>query len=136
MARSTVKDGPVFGTLDDLHPLIKSRIMKLLADPELVATNFRPFETVRSPARHRDLLTRMPPVTKSKVWESAHNYGLAVDFVHFDNYSWSWHSSSESNWARFHALLDKHGLAAPITWDPGHVTLKEGWKQPLCEFLI
>jgi len=130
------KNVPVFGSMYDLHPDVKARFLSLHRAAAFPQFNLMPFETLRSPARQRELLNRQPPVTKVPAWESAHQYGLAVDYVHYDGNTWSWNAVSAEQWQRFHTLLDEHGLAAPISWDPGHVQPKEGWKQLLAEFLL
>lgn len=127
---------PVFGTMEDLHPLLAGRIHNLMKDPEIGITGLTPFETYRSPSRQRELLTRQPPVTRAKPWDSAHQYGMAVDFVAFNDEEWSWTHLSDVQWDSFHDLLKHYQLAAPIKWDPGHVEPLEGWKSLLAEWLI
>lgn len=87
-------------------------------------TLFKPFETFRGPVRQLDLFAR--GTTKARPWKSAHNYGLAVDFVPFVPLSanrtvgvWSWAGDHDY---KFLAATAVHcGLRVPIDWDPCHV---------------
>lgn len=112
-------------------------------------TLFKVFETFRDPARQRDLLKKR--VSKAGPWESAHQYGLAVDFVPFLNPSeaialgerlgekvlpgWNWNSSHDYGFLA--STAQKIGLATPIKWDPCHVqhpNFSSSWKQFRDEF--
>lgn len=95
-------------------------------------TRFEIFETFRDPLRQMDLLTK--GVTKAGKFQSAHQFGLAVDLVpvidgneaialseltgerHFPG--WSWHSSHE--WEAMHEVAKSLGLVT-ISWDKPHV---------------
>jgi len=89
---------------------------------------FEPFEGYRHPKRQLDLLTRTKS-TKSGPWESAHQYGLAVDFavrvrdvnpaagVTFTQWVWE----NEVPWGTLKILASREGLTVPIEWDKGHV---------------
>lgn len=87
-------------------------------------TLFKPFEGFRGPVRQLDLFAK--GTTKARPWKSAHNYGLAVDFVPFVPLSanraigeWSWRADHDY---KFLAATAKHcGLLVPIDWDPCHV---------------
>ena len=96
-------------------------------------TLFKVFETYRDPFRQADLITKR--VTKAGPFQSAHQYGLAVDYVPFIDsddaarlsdltgerhfVGWNWHSTHDY---RFLATRAKHfQLTVPITWDPCHV---------------
>lgn len=82
-------------------------------------THFRPFEGYRSPARQAHLMNQHPPVTKAGMWESAHQFGLAVDFVAFDGFQWSW--NDREDWLFLQRSARTFGLHVPIAWDKAHV---------------
>ena len=96
-------------------------------------TRFEIFETYRTPMRQRDLMKK--GVSKAGPFQSAHQFGLAADFVpHLSPEEaaalsattgervfpgWNWHSSHDY---RFLATAAQHfKLSVPITWDPCHV---------------
>lgn len=80
---------------------------------------FRPFESYRDPDRQDDLLSQ--GTTKAAAWHSAHQYGLAVDFVPYVEGVWNWGGATSEQWEVMHAVAEKHGLSAPITWDKAHI---------------
>lgn len=89
-------------------------------------TEFRVFETYRSPVRQQYLFDDASGATKAQAWESAHNFGLAVDFVPYvfqdASYRWSW--EDEHDWSFLKWASSKFGcgcLSVPIKWDRGHV---------------
>jgi hypothetical protein len=82
-------------------------------------TLFAPFETYRTPLRQAELFNQKEKVTNARAWESAHNYGLAVDFVPKLNGQWSW--SEDHDYAYLREKAEEHGLFVPIRWDPCHV---------------
>lgn len=80
---------------------------------------FRPFEGYRSPAEQRRVY--LDGKSKALPWQSAHQYGLAVDFVPKDeNNEWTW-AVPDTAWTQMHRLAEKVGLAAPISWDKPHL---------------
>lgn len=99
---------------------------------------FRAFEGYRSPARQQQLYDQKRAdgsrVTKARPFESAHQYGLAVDFVPFivrlptepredldsAEGAWRW-DVEDSAWDWFDQAVHKHDLYRPITWDRPHV---------------
>lgn len=91
-------------------------------------SDFRVFEAYRHPVRQKYLLGQVPPVTKAGPFQSAHNFGMAVDFVPRifvgGNYQYSW--DDEHDWAflsRASSILkcNCEGLSTPIKWDRPHV---------------
>ena len=96
-------------------------------------TRFEIFETFRDPKRQADLIKRK--VSKAGPWQSAHQFGLAVDLVPYlspeeaialGEYigervlpGWSWWSGHDYVYLADSAR--KFGLAAPIKWDPCHI---------------
>lgn len=93
-------------------------------EARLTHTLFKPFETFRGPLRQAHLFAE--GTTKARAWQSAHNYGLAVDFVPFIPLStdravgkWSW--ARDHDYKFLAAVADDYGLSVPISWDPCHV---------------
>lgn len=88
----------------------------------LTPTLFKPFEGFRTPER-QDYLFRVEKTTKARGWQSAHNYGLAVDFVPLKDAanlsSWDWHERHD--WTLIRDIAVNLGLSAPISWDLPHV---------------
>lgn len=80
---------------------------------------FRPFEGYRAPEDQTALVRR--GVSKAGPWQSAHNYGLAVDFVAWDadKQAWSW--AEEEDWKFLKEAAIGCGLVHPISWDRPHV---------------
>jgi hypothetical protein len=85
-------------------------------------TDFRPFETYRLPTRQAMLLAR--GTTKAGPMQSAHQYGMAVDFVPCNGGVWSW--GNEHDYAFLKATAERvAGLHVPYhTWDKCHVEHK------------
>ena len=83
---------------------------------------FMPFESYRTPHR-QDKLRRDPAkVTSAGPWQSAHNFGLAVDFVpyHFTGrVGWSWDDNEP--WDELTNMAKVCGLRQPIQWDRPHI---------------
>ena len=123
-----------------LHPKCRAAFTALADD--LIASHeagqtktlFKVFETFREPYRQDEL--RIKGASKARPWESAHNYGLAVDFVPYIDgkdavelslminedvhEGWNWNASFH-DWAFLKSRAEKHGLAVPIRWDQVHV---------------
>lgn len=90
----------------------------------LTETLFKPFETYRSIQRQEEVFAA--GASKARAWQSAHNYGLAVDFVPFINATaegtvgqWDWSEIHDYQFLKTAAF--KHGLGVPIEWDRCHV---------------
>lgn len=108
-----------------LHPLAERsfrnleaelRSMHLRADLPFL---FRPFETYRSPSR-QDFLAKRGS-SRAGAYRSAHQVGLAVDFVPYDEKrGWFW-DCEVMYWSTLKGVARRHGLDAPITWDKCHV---------------
>lgn len=107
----------------DLHPECEDNF-RLLADrldqawrSKAIGTEFKPFEGYRTP-EHQDECYRAG-TSKAKGWQSAHQYGLAVDFVARVNDQWSW--DEDHDWKGLHDVAMQCGLIAPIRWDRPHI---------------
>lgn len=86
---------------------------------------FEPFEGFRNPAR-QNYLFAVSKTTKARPWQSAHQYGLAVDFAcrrivkdHAPGEGWYW--LDDAPWGQLKSLARGEGLDIPIAWDKGHV---------------
>lgn len=101
---------------------------------------FKAFEGYRSPQRQLELYQTSrgdgSRVTNAKPFESAHQYGLAVDYVPFvvrdprevketaqetTQGSWKW-DVDDSAWDWFDSQVKRAGLYRTIRWDRPHVT--------------
>ena len=110
---------------DLLHPLMRQRAeyvaWDLTEDFRLqnTLTLFCPFEGYRSPERQQEIFNEKPLATKAVKWRSAHQYGLAIDFVAWTPQGWSWDDNHD--WAVIQRRAQENGLDTPISWDRGHV---------------
>lgn len=84
-------------------------------------TWFRPFEGYRTPLRQEHLLN-VEKTTKAGAWQSAHNYGLAVDFVPWDPETQKWSWDQAHDWDYLDSQVrNRPVLSRPIQWDRPHV---------------
>lgn len=87
-------------------------------------SDFRVFETYRNPLRQVNLLEQ--GVSKAGAFESAHQFGMAVDFVPGTQtahaFNWSW--SANEDWPFLKQAAELYGLSCPIKWDKAHVQVK------------
>lgn len=111
--------------LDFCHPLVKQQFINLAADlgraflkGELTVP-FVPFETYRGPERQRYLYELKDGRTGADMYQSAHQFGMAVDFVPKPDGRWSW--DEKHPWGVLHAYAKKHGLLRPYSWDLAHI---------------
>lgn len=87
-----------------------------------------PFEGIRTADRQNYLLT-VEKTTKARAWQSAHQYGLAVDFAAMwvgvsgaiNPDTWFWPESSHPCWRELKTLARQMGMDVPIANDLGHV---------------
>lgn len=111
----------VIGDMTFVHPkahLAFSNLAAQLQDDHergLTATLFMPFETYRTPYRQA-LLIAEGDNTRAGPWRSAHQYGLAIDFV---PYPWSW--AEHHDWGWLDRRAREWGLRRPIPWDRAHI---------------
>lgn len=113
-----------------LHPVYRQKAAELLAKLKDEGLPFRVFEGFRSPERQRYLFEqgRTRPggrVTNARAWQSYHQYGVAADFVLYENDQWSWDDSGakRSWWKRLHELGRQVGLE-PLSWELPHLQLQ------------
>lgn len=110
----------------ELQPLAQPAFRRLCAylkhAHEEGKTNslFVPYEGYRSPLRQIELLNERPVVTKAGPWQSAHQYGLAVDFAVSQRggvLSWD----EKHDWYFLQRAAYEHDLLRPLAWDMGHI---------------
>lgn len=123
---------PRFTTIRDmklLHDSCRADFMLLAHDLDVafregsVKRFMRPFETWRHPSRQLYLLEEMR-TTRARPFESAHQFGLAVDFVPWDNGRWHWPPVEDPCWAYLRARAHARGFENDIEWDRAHVESK------------
>lgn len=102
--------------LSELSPIAWPAFARL--ERRLLETPFRVFECWRSPARQRELLQLKR--TKAGPWRSAHQYGLAVDFVPFIDGAWTW-EVGRPTWDLLRLEARAVGLLCELDWDRAHV---------------
>lgn len=88
----------------------------------LIPELFRPFEGYRSPQRQVEMLESK--TSKAGPFESAHQYGLAVDFVPVKNgkeNAWHWPEADAPCWDFLRANAVNRGLLNDISWDRPHI---------------
>src|SRR5258706_6329708 len=112
-----------------LHPLFRQKARELLETLAAQERPFRLFEGFRSPERQQYLYAqgRTRPgkiITKARAWMSYHQYGLAGDFVLFENGRWSWDASGDRvrSWRRLQEI-GKHLGLEPVSFEAPHLQL-------------
>lgn len=111
-------------SLELLHPSARQSFSDLRDDLDaataLGTTPFRwaVFETYRTPWRQSELLRTGK--TKAGPFTSAHQFGLAVDFVPMPGGKLSWDVSVE-HWDMLRRFATRRGLINTIPWDRAHV---------------
>ena len=80
---------------------------------------FRAFETYRTP--QRQTLVKEAGYSQACMFRSAHQLGLAIDFVPWTDAK-KWHWDIEMYWwSILKGKAIKHGLDVPLSWDKAHV---------------
>lgn len=80
---------------------------------------FRPFETYRHPSRQA--YVKAKGASQADAYKSPHQFGLAVDFVPWDEKKgWHW-DVVPLWWSSLKGIARTHGLDAPISWDKAHI---------------
>lgn len=113
-----------------LHPAVREAALQTQAQLNNEGIPFKLFEAFRFPQRQLKLYAqgRTEPgdiVTYARPWESYHQFGLAVDFVLFENGKWSWDDSTPARrkwWKRMHELGRKNGLD-PLDFEAPHLQI-------------
>lgn len=113
-----------------LHPLVRKKVNAIQKALDSEAIPMRVFEAYRYPQRQRYLYnkgrkTAGKKVTNADAWQSYHQYGLAADFVRFENGKWNWDTDTaqkRTEWDRFHDIARSEGLE-PLSWEKPHVQI-------------
>lgn len=132
----------IIRTSDSLHPEFRRRVDRLynlliwLHEADISQFRFEIFETFRSFDRQERLKAKR--VSKAAGGESAHQFGLAADFVPFLTQAqghalgvpagWYWPEPSDKCWKVLNKAAVICGLHVPITWDKAHVEFPD-WKK-------
>lgn len=109
--------------ITSLHPIMRpmvGRLQQMLSAGYLTGatlTEFVLFETYRSPEAQDECYKLK--TSKAKAWQSAHQYGLAADFVPRIKGAWDW--SDYHDWTYLKSCALRCGLRVPILWDRPHV---------------
>lgn len=119
-------------SLDDLRPELRERVERWLAD--MHASNLTELITctLRSGAEQDALYAkgRTEPgkiVTKARAGQSAHNYGLALDFVILDSGKADWSGDSLA-WNDAIELAQNRGLQSLRPMESAHLQMPD-WKK-------
>lgn len=111
---------------DLLHPKVVPGFVllcnRLLDAKEAgVLTQFYlPFQGYRDPLEQINLLKSK--TSKAGPWQSAHNYGMAVDIVGWNlRDGWNWQPADSQDWKEVGVIAVNAGLFRPIAWDKPHV---------------
>lgn len=122
---------------DLIHPKAYDAFRRLAYTLELdhkhgkLGCLFKPFESFRHPWRQAELFRYGRGVTKARAYESAHQFGMAVDFVAFDGGRWSW--DDKKPWQELKVRAEACGLRVPLEWDRAHVEhpMWEDWRETM-----
>lgn len=117
-----------------LHPGFARQVYAVMDELAAVGIPLQVFETIRSPARQEELYRRgRDPeaadygrrVTNAQPYESAHQYGLAVDMVLFIDGKWTWDLPRDKPgcWDLYHAIAKERGLV-PLSFEKPHIQVK------------
>lgn len=116
-------------SFDDLNPNAEAvfrRLAHQLVDAYGTGRTkhlLKPFEGFRSLERQKEMIRT--GVSKAAPWQSAHQYGLAVDYVCLKDAgnpnSWFWPDANHPDWAVLGELATNLGLLRDIAWDKPHV---------------
>lgn len=114
--------------INDLHPKMRIAVLKLetvLLKAGILWTarneGFKFFEGYRSPERQAELRRDHPKVTKAGPWQSAHQYGMAADYVWWNpETGWSWEDNLPWDFLDI-AVAEVPELRRPIQWDRPHI---------------
>lgn len=118
---------PYDNDLANLHPAVRFKYYELAKMLEADGLPFFLFEGYRSPQRQDELALKVPAVTNARAWQSAHQVGLAGDFVGVINGAWSWRD--DLPWGELKIRARRLGLDVPIRWDKPHVEATTLWQE-------
>lgn len=108
-----------------LNPTFGDRLFRLQL--KLQGTGLAIFETARSPERQTELKGQR--VSRANAYQSAHQYGLAVDLVFHDEGKWAWPDIEDPRWEPIRAHASSCGLET-LSFERPHVQLAGfDWRQ-------
>ena len=121
-----------FNDMGVLHPKARGAFLLLANDLHRAFldgrthVHFKAFETFRSPWRQKSVMDN--GTSQADMYESAHAFGLAVDFVPNIGGRWSW--SLTHPWDFLRDAARARGLLCELDWDRAHVEhpLFQDWK--------
>lgn len=83
----------------------------------LTTRYFQLYEGWRDPRRQDRLFKE--GTTKARAWQSAHQYGLAIDIVPTNRDGWTWEIGDDWEWLR--DFVERNtSLRRTIAWDKAH----------------
>ena len=123
--------------LQTLHPKFARRAsvlyenLALMHEAGRLQFRLEVFEGFRHFSRQQGLVAE--GVSKAGVWQSAHNFGLAADFVPYLDAEearmlgrpagWYWPKITDETWKILHEQAAIAGVAHPFSWDGPHIQL-------------
>jgi hypothetical protein len=107
-----------YASLDLLAPVARTAFAGLDAYLRR-ETRFRLFETYRDPAAQETAFAAR--TSKARAFESAHQFGLAADFVPYGTKGWEWPATDHPEWDDLRRAAQSFGLLNGIHWDRPHV---------------
>jgi hypothetical protein len=113
-----------YASLDLLAPVARTAFAGLDAYLRR-ETRFRLFETFRDPFTQETAFKA--GTSKARAFESAHQFGLAADFVPFGTAGWEWPVTDHPEWDDLRVAARSFGLLNGIHWDRPHVE-HPAWK--------
>lgn len=119
--------------LTSLDPRHRESFASLASSLAKDPYGFRPFETFRSARRQTEL--KKAGVSRAGPGQSAHNFGLACDFVPYSRAIGGWHWPN-ADWPGWRALRDAaalyglHCQTIGLEWDKPHVQVPN-WRKIL-----
>jgi peptidoglycan LD-endopeptidase CwlK len=123
-------------TTDLLDPAFREALGEVLEELRLLGSPLRIFETARSPVRQDELYERgRDPnksdfgrtVTKARRYQSAHQFGKAVDMVGYVNGKWTWDLPA-IRWKELGLSARRHGLTQLSFEQPHLQPLGWNWR--------
>lgn len=119
-------------SLDDLRPEFRAKVELWLSDMAKAGLHWIITCTLRSPTEQDVLYAkgRTAPgaiVTNAKAYQSAHQFGLALDFVIMDSGKPDWSGTSEA-WNDAIELAQNRGLQSLRPMESAHLQAPN-WKQ-------
>lgn len=114
--------------LTDMHPHVRENYAGLIQALEqrnaISQYKFYAFEGYRSP--ERQAWVKEQGHSWVGPWKSAHQWGLAADFVPKLNGKWTW-DAPDLEWGSLRMLAIRNGLRVPYDKDKAHVECTDMW---------